>query len=80
MLKLDTVKIMVGLLQMSSGRTQREKMADCLGDKASFPHLSLQIIVNCGSFLLKFCKDQFHKYKEYISQGVAKYNKYERVH
>lgn len=41
MLKLDTDMIMVGLLQISSGRTQREKMAFCLGDKASFPDLSL---------------------------------------
>lgn len=50
MLKLDTVKIIVGLLQMSSGRTQREKMAVCLGDKASFPHLSLQINESCDHF------------------------------
>lgn len=41
MLKLDTDMIMVGLLQISSGRTQREKMAFCLGDRASFPVLSL---------------------------------------
>lgn len=61
MLKLDTVKIMVGLLQMSSGRTQRQKMAVCLGDKASFPHLSLQIIVNYGSSLIKLGKEHFHK-------------------
>lgn len=40
-LKLDTDMIMVGLLQISSGRTQREKMAFCLGDSASFPALSL---------------------------------------
>jgi len=42
MLKLDTDMIMVGLLQISSGRTQREKMAFCLGDSASFPILSLE--------------------------------------
>lgn len=41
MLKLDTDMIMVGLLQISSGRTQREKMAFCFGDRASFPVLSL---------------------------------------
>lgn len=42
MLKLDTDIIMVGLLLISSGRTQREKMAFCLGDSASFPVLSLE--------------------------------------
>lgn len=42
MLKLDTDMIMVGLWQISSGRTQREKMAFCLGANASFPHLSLE--------------------------------------
>lgn len=41
MLKLDTDMIIVGLLEISSGRTQREKMAFCLGDSASFPVLSL---------------------------------------
>lgn len=41
MLKLDTDMIMVGLLQISSGLTQREKMAFCLGDRANFPDLSL---------------------------------------
>lgn len=41
MLKLDTDMIMVGLLQISSGRSQREKIAFCLGDRASFPVLSL---------------------------------------
>lgn len=43
MLKLDTDMIMVGLLQISSGLTQREKTAFCLGDRASFPDLSLRI-------------------------------------
>lgn len=42
MLKLDTDMIMVGLWQISSGLTQREKTAFCLGDSASFPHLSLE--------------------------------------
>lgn len=42
MLKLDTDMIMVGLLQISSGLTQREKTAFCLGDRASFPDLSLR--------------------------------------
>lgn len=41
MLKLDTDMIIVGLSEISSGRTQREKTAFCLGDSASFPALSL---------------------------------------
>lgn len=53
MLKLDTDMIMVGLLQISSGRTQREKMAFCLGDSASFPVLSLENKTKCFMEVVK---------------------------
>lgn len=57
MLKLDTDKIMVGLLQISSGRTQWEKMVLCLGDRASLPSLSL------GNITENKKSDVYHKLK-----------------
>ena len=80
MLKLDTDRIMVGLLQISSGRTQREKMAFCLGDSANLPVLSLglketvsfiQFIQLClgkqnGKDKRSVCKHISCLYKSYI--------------